>query len=224
MPERREARDIYSLVEFTVALGEPVFICNFQCYKHLACSVRIDLASLAEHRKRLGIQHSAMNIIKVILALALVGVLFVAGWSVYRRLPADRLDASNIESTYGSATTPLKIVLSSGLSEATLISPVELYPFDLAAVEREFQASPQLGKRFDEFLARRMRGVTPVKAQIDGRDRAAAILSQGNWWLRARASFASGETVEWRLPVNVAGRELTIELTTENAYERTKEF
>jgi len=50
------------------------------------------------------------------------------------------------------------------------------------------------------------------------------MLSEGNWWLHARASLDSGETVEWRLPVNVSGSQRTVELSRENAYERTKKF
>jgi len=36
--------------------------------------------------------------------------------------------------------------------------------------------------------------------------------------------LTSGEKIEWRLPVKVFGRGQTIELTAENAYERTKTF
>ena len=69
-----------------------------------------------------------------------------------------------------------------------------------------------------------MQGVTPVRAQPDSNGRAVAQLSEGNWWLRAAASFANGERLEWRLPVSVSKQGQTVELTVENAYEHTKKF
>ena len=107
---------------------------------------------------------------------------------------------------------------------ATMNSPIEIYPFDLVAAQREFQATPHLAKQFDDFLLRRMHGITPVKTTTDDAGRAVATLSEGNWWLRATAALSGGEAIEWRLPVNVAGSEQTVELTMENAYERTKKF
>ena len=168
-------------------------------------------------------ENLVISFVKVILALALVGGLFVAGWSVYRRLPSDASETRNI-GTNERAKTSLSIVLSIGTTDATFSSPVELYPFDLAAAQREFQAIPRPGKQFDDFLARRMQGVTPVKAQPDSNGRAVAFLSEGNWWLRAAATFANGERLEWRLPVSVSKQVQTVELTVENAYEHTKKF
>ena len=165
-----------------------------------------------------------MTIIKVFLALALVGGLFFAGWNIYRRLPSDDSVVPRIDAADGRAKTQLRIVLADGLSPASLKSPVELYPFDLTAAQNEYQASPQLGKTFDDFLARRMHGVTPVQAPTDSRGRVVALLSTGNWWLRATAALGSGETLEWRLPFAVSGNAQTIELSAENAYEKTKKF
>jgi hypothetical protein len=166
----------------------------------------------------------ALSLLKVILALALVGGLSFAGWRIYRALPNENAGGSPRAATYGRGNTPVSIVMGSGLSGAVLNSPVELYPFDLTAAQREFQTTPQLGKTFDDFLARRMRGVTPVPAPTDSHGRAAANLGAGNWWLRATASLNSGETIEWRLPFAVSGNEQTVELTLENAYEKTKKF
>ena len=168
-----------------------------------------------------------MTAIKLLLALALVAGLCVAGWSVYRRLPNDAAAArprTNVEATYGRATTPLKIVLGNGLTDGKLNSPVELYPFDYAAAQREYRASPKLAKQFDDYLARRLRGVSAVTAEPDGQGRVVVVLSQGNWWLRAMAGLTNGEIVEWRLPIVISSKEQTVELTTENAYERTKKF
>ncbi len=163
-------------------------------------------------------------IVKIILGVALVGGMFVAGWNVYRRLPSDGSAAMNIVATDSRAETKLTVMLRSEITGATLNSPVEIYPFDLVAAQREFQATPHLARQFDDFLLRRMHGITPVKATTDNTGCAAAILSEGNWWLHATASLSGGETIEWRLPVNVVGRKQTVELALENAYERTKKF
>ncbi|HVS83718.1 MAG TPA: hypothetical protein VHE60_18445 [Pyrinomonadaceae bacterium] len=166
----------------------------------------------------------AVAIVKIILGVALVGGMFVAGWNVYRRLPSDGSVAMNITAADSRAETRLTVMLRSEITGATLNSPVDIYPFDLVAAQREFQATPHLARQFDDFLLRRMHGITPVKATTDNTGRAVAILSEGNWWLHATASLSGGETIEWRLPVNVASREQTVELTMENAYERTKKF
>ncbi len=166
----------------------------------------------------------AVAIVKIILGVALVGGMFGAGWNVYRRLPSDGSAAMNFAATESGAKTKLTVMLRSEITGATLNSPVEIYPFDLVAAQREFQATPHLAKQFDDFLLRRMHGIAPVKAATDNAGRAVATLSEGNWWLHATASLSGGETIEWRLPVNVADREQTVELTMDNAYERTKKF
>jgi len=161
--------------------------------------------------------------VKVILGLALLGSLFGAGWRVYRRLPSDAT-LRNVESAYGQANTRLIMMTSNGLIDATLNSPVELYPFDLTTIQREFQAYRRASKEFDDLLARRMQNVTPLKTPTDSKGRAVTFVSAGSWWLHATASLANGERLEWRLPLKIAGNEQTIELTTENAYERSKKF
>ena len=166
----------------------------------------------------------AITIVKVMLGIALVGGLLGAGWNVYRRLPAESSAAMNVTATDSGAQTNVTVTLRRGIIGATLNSPVELYPFDLVAAQREFQATPHLAREFDDFLLRRMHGITPVKATADNAGRATAIVRQGDWWLHATAVLSGGEAIEWRLPVNVAGREQTVELTMENAYERTKKF
>ena len=126
-------------------------------------------------------QNLAATLLKVILALGLVGGLFFAGWKIYSRLPESDSIVPRSEATDGRAQTKLRIVLGSGLSAASLVSPVELYPFDLTAAQREYQASSQPGKTFDAFLTRRMRGVTPVQAPTDSGVRVVASLGGGNW-------------------------------------------
>ena len=166
----------------------------------------------------------AVAILKIILGVALVGGMFGAGWNVYRSLPVDGSVAMNFAASDSRAETKVTVMLRNDIAGATLNSPVEIYPFDLVAAQREFQATPHLARQFDDFLLRRMHGITPVKANTDNAGRALAILNEGNWWLHATAVLGGGETIEWRLPVNVVGREQTVELTMENAYERTKKF
>jgi hypothetical protein len=48
------------------------------------------------------------------------------------------------------------------------------------------------------------------------------MLSPGRWWIHALLS--GSENVEWRVPVNVNGRQQTVELNTGNVYARTKSF
>lgn len=166
----------------------------------------------------------AVALVKITLGVALVGGLCGAGWNVYRRLPEDGAAAMNFTAADSRAKTELTVMLQSAITGVTINSPLEIYPFDLVAAQREFQATPHLAKQFDDFLLRRMHGITPVKATTDSDGRAVATLSEGNWWLRATASLSGGETIEWRLPVNVVGQKQTVELTMENAYERTKKF
>ena len=162
------------------------------------------------------------GVVRILLALALIGGLVYAGSKIYRRLPADSWNQTTAIDRSGGPT--LRVVVKNRVANATLRSPVELYHFDLAAARREFQASPRLARQFDDFLARRMRDLTPVKAEVRGDGLAVAMLSAGDWWLHASASLASGERIEWRLPLVVADRDQAIELSSENAYERTKEF
>jgi hypothetical protein len=164
-----------------------------------------------------------MTIIKIILGVALVGGMFAAGWNVYRRLPADGSVAR--PETYNINANSELTVIFQGASIATAVNTqVEFYPIDFVTMQRDFFSNVRPGKTFDEFLAQRMKGLVPVRAPLDDKGRAVAKLAEGNWWLRAATALNSGEKIEWRLPINVSGRSQTIELTTENAYERTKKF
>jgi hypothetical protein len=164
-----------------------------------------------------------VTVIKIFLGAALVGSLFGAGWNVYRRLPMEgswvRTEADDTK-----ADSEIAIILRSYSAATPVNTRIELYPIDFAAAQRDFSAAIRPGKTFDDFLAQRMKGLMPVRAQLDSNGRAVAKLSEGNWWIRATATLTSGEKIEWRLPVRVFGRGQTIELTAENAYERTKTF
>ena len=164
-----------------------------------------------------------MTAIKIILGALLFAALFAAGWNVYRHLPPD----GSVErpETYNTNANSELTVVFHGDSVATAVkTQVELYPIDFVSMQRDFFSAVRPGKTFDDFLAQRMKGLAPVRAPLDDKGRAVAKLSAGNWWLRATTALASGEQIEWRLPLKVSGRGQTIELTAENAYERTKKF
>ena len=67
-----------------------------------------------------------------------------------------------------------------------------------------------------------MNGRTPVNARLDPQGQANIVISPGAWWVHAVLS--GEEDLEWRLPINVSGPKQVIELTSQNAYGRTKSF
>jgi hypothetical protein len=160
-------------------------------------------------------------VVRILLALALLGGLFYAGYRIYERLPAN---SSGLAGDYRAPLSGTRVVVRNTIRNATLHSPVELYHFDLPAARREFDESPRLAKQFDDFLARRMHDVSPVRAEVTNDGVASTLLSQGDWWLRAVAQLDTGEEIEWRLPLTVRNRDQAIELSYENSYERTKKF
>ncbi len=100
--------------------------------------------------------------------------------------------------------------------------PVNLYPIDIVAVSHEFFTERRAGKRFEDFLKERMKGRSPISARLDKQGHGAVSLAPGNWWLIA--TLGGDEQLEWRLPVKVSGDKQIIELTTQNAYTRSKSF
>jgi hypothetical protein len=160
-----------------------------------------------------------MIALRIALVLALVG----AGWSVYRRLPAEEFALGDGGGSASTTALSIQLLLSPTDAGASLNVPVELYPVDLAAVRREYRSEPRPGLRFEDFLKRHMRGRTPVEAQLDQQGQATVQIGQGKWWVHA-ALVGGQHNVEWRLPINVYGRRQTIQLTSENAYARTKTF
>jgi hypothetical protein len=162
----------------------------------------------------------AYNLLTVLLRVALVAALIWAGWSVYHQLPGGANETRNT----AAGETSLVIVLrpSSQEAGASVSIPVQLYPVDLSAVQREYGFEPRPGVRFEDFLNERMQGRSPVKARLDERGQATVTLTPGRWWIHALLS--GSQNVEWRVPVNVSGRQQTIELNTGNIYARTKSF
>jgi hypothetical protein len=150
------------------------------------------------------------------LLLALIG----AGWRIYHRLPVEESNAGG-----GQAhATNLHIVLRrpEDTDAANLNIGVELYSVDTSAVWREFQSERRPGVRFNDFLNSRMQGRPPLAAQLDATGQTYLAVPPGRWWIHA--TFNGAEEITWRLPVNVAGREQTVELTPDNAYMRAKSF
>ena len=119
--------------------------------------------------------------------------------------------------------TTLQIVLRQPRhAEQTLDIPVELYPVDVVAVRHEYFTERRAGKRFDDFLNERMQGRQTVTAKLDKQGQGMVVVSAGNWWMHAR--LEGEEELEWRLPVNVGGRNQTVELTSQNVYTRARSF
>lgn len=163
-----------------------------------------------------------MNIYRAIairvLQVALVSTLVGAGWLIYKRLPTS---PSSEEELRG--VTSLQIVLHRPDDNAAHLDvTVDLYPVDIVAVRHEFFTEPRVGKRFDDFLKERMKGRSPVTTHLDKQGRGLVSLPPGNWWLHAKLS--GDEELEWRLPVSVVGSKQTLELTSQNAYTRSKSF
>ena len=157
----------------------------------------------------------AIRILQVALVAALVG----AGWWIYRELPS-----GSIEEDDSRGATSLQIIIQRPFdANATALDvSVDLYPVDIVAVRHEFFTEPRTGKRFDDFLKERMKGRSPIQTHLDKQGRGLVTLPPGNWWLHAKLS--GEEELEWRLPVSVVGSKQTLELTTQNAYTRSKSF
>jgi hypothetical protein len=170
-------------------------------------------------------QTLSYNLIVAFLRVVLLGALIWAGWNVYNNLPGGSgVETLDPATTGQRGETELLIVLrrSAVAGGAPVNIPVELYPIDVAAVQREFRFEPHPGVRFEDFLRQRMQGRTPVKARLDERGQAVMMVAPGKWWVHAVLS--DSQNVEWRVPVNVSGRQQTVELTSGNVYTRTKSF
>ncbi|HLL70842.1 MAG TPA: hypothetical protein VK363_05380 [Pyrinomonadaceae bacterium] len=163
--------------------------------------------------------------LRVALVLALVG----AGWLIYRRLPHDdeRAPAAALGESRQARDTLLRIVIprgdgAAGQSAEAAAVPVQLYSIDVAAAQREFFDERRPGQRFEDFMVRRMGARQPITTQLDAQGQTIVYVPPGRWWIHATQTGA--QEISWRLPVNVAGREQTVELTNANAYMRTKKF
>lgn len=160
------------------------------------------------------------RLITIALRIALLGTLVGAGWLVYRQLPVEGLQ--DVSGNDDQTTLQLVLRQSPDMGGAMLDIPIEIYPVDIVAVRHEYFTERRSGKRFDDFLSERMKGRTPVSARLDRQGQTSVMITPGTWWVHAVLS--GEEDLEWRLPINVTGPKQTIELTSQNAYGRTKSF
>lgn len=165
--------------------------------------------------------------LRAALVLALVG----AGWLIYSRLPHDDTAPAGLGANRQTRDTLLRIVIpraggntsSSSAQPNSAVIPVLIYSIDVAAAQREFYDERRPGMRFEDFILRRMGARQPVRTQLDANGQTIVYVPPGRWWIHATREEGAQE-ISWRLPVNVAGREQTVELTDTNAYMRTKKF
>ncbi len=158
------------------------------------------------------------RLITALLRAGLVVALVSVGLAIHNELPYRPL----ADQQTSSAETTLRIVLRPAPGVETLDIQVELYPVDIVAVRHEYFTERRAGKRFDDFLSERMKGRNPITARLDRQGQTSIVMSGGSWWIHALSS--GEEDLEWRLPVNVAGRNQTVELTSQNVYTRTRSF
>lgn len=158
------------------------------------------------------------SVLILLLRVALVVSLAGAGWLIYRQLPATASSGLN-----DPRTTNLQVVLRQPDNDGPALDvQVSLFPVNVVAVRHEFFSEPRAGKRWDDFLKERMKGRSPVNVQLDKQGQGSAMLAPGSWWLHAK--LKGDEEIEWRLPVTIIGAKQVIELTSQNAYTRSKVF
>ena len=157
----------------------------------------------------------------VFLRVALIALLFGAGWFIYKQLPV-----SNSGVVADGSSSKVQIILKNipDIGATGLDVPVEIYPVDIVAIQHEFFTERRPGKRFEDFFKERMNASQrkQISARLDQQGQRTVLLSPGNWWLHAKLSGV--EEVEWRLPLTVTGEKQTIELTPQNAYTRSRSF
>lgn len=161
-----------------------------------------------------------MRALQIILGIALLASLVLAGARVYRRLPATSAEMN--QTMPAGAQRDLTIVFQAAVSFSE--ARVRLYPIDFSAAERDYLSMRRSGKSLEDFLAMRLKNVAAVNVSIDSSGRGVARVTEGNWWMHAVSARADGESMEWRLPLTIGQRPQTVELSLENAYERSKKF
>ena len=161
-----------------------------------------------------------MRALQIILGVALLASLVLAGARIYRRLPVTSAETSQTMPAGVQRDVTVVFQAAVSFSEAR----VRLYPIDYAAAERDYLLNRRANKSLEDFLAMRLKNVTAVNVSIDTSGRGVAHVSEGNWWMHAISARANGESMEWRLPLTIGQRPQTIELSLENAYERSKTF
>jgi len=158
------------------------------------------------------------RVLILVLRVALVAAIAGAGWLIYQELPASYSDGRS----QNARTTNLEIVLHQDALAVPLNVIINFFPVDIVAVRHEFFSEPRAGKRLEDFLKERMKGRSPVSTQLDKQGHGSVVLASGSWWLHAK--LTGDEELEWRLPLTVAGAKQVIELTSQNAYTRSRTF
>lgn len=169
-------------------------------------------------------QNLTRKVAVVAAGVALVAVLGGAVLSAYRRLPDDQNSSARV-ARHGQRATLLRVRLRRegvGFPVSAKKVPVQLYPINMSAARNEYDSEPRHGQRFEEFATRLMGGRQRLEAELDEGGEAAINVPPGKWWIHAE--IEGERELAWRLPVEVNGREKTVELTKENAYLRAKRF
>lgn len=161
-----------------------------------------------------------MRTLQIILALTLLASLVGAGVRIYHRLPAGAGGANGNEGN--GVQQDVTIIFRPAISVAD--TRINLYPIDFSAAERDYVMSAHAGKSLEDLLGQRLKHVTPVTVAVDPNGHAVARVTEGNWWMHAVSAQANGESIEWRMSLTISQHPQTIELTAENAYERTRKF
>jgi hypothetical protein len=171
-----------------------------------------------------GERRNTRGLVAALAGAALVASLVAAVWGVYTRLPQDGRAVVGARARE-SASTLLRIRLRRdeiGFPVSDEKITVQLYPINMAAARNEFDSEHRPGLRFEDFANRLMGDRKPLDADLDARGEASLAVPPGRWWIHATVN--GDRELTWRLPVNVSGREKSVELTPDNAYTRAKKF
>ncbi len=158
----------------------------------------------------------------------LVLALVAAVWGVYRRVPRPRggeggpAGAAHEQRGATSLHIRLRRPAPAPAPASHEKIHVQLFPINMTAARNEFDSERRPGVRFEDFVSRQKGWRQPVTAALDERGEAVVVVPPGRWWVHA--ALPGEREISWRLPVNVTGREKTVELTEENAYAKAKKF
>lgn len=157
-----------------------------------------------------------------ILRIGLVAALVWATISIYSRIPDD--SGAIAQATERLPQTLVSVHLKQPVDTPVqdLKIPVDFYPIDITASEREFFSERRTGVRFEDFLKQKMGEKAPLKAELDKDGSAALMVPRGSWWLYA--TLHGAVTTEWRLALNITGQRQDVVLNSENEYMRWKNF
>jgi hypothetical protein len=169
-------------------------------------------------------QSKGVRIAAMAARAGLVLALVAAVWGVYRRMP--RLGGGE-GGAAGAAreqrgATSLHVRLRRPAPAPPERIPIRLFPINMTAARNEFDSERRPGVRFEDFVTRQAGWRPPITAELDERGETVVVVPPGRWWVHAE--LPGEREISWRLPVNVSGREKTVELTEENAYAKAKRF